>query len=153
MFKQHINLSILPRVRIGICIGIHARIPVSSKRRKTSFRRRGDVKNVVTTFCVCWISGCGDTNEPQREKRTFGHVRPTKTQISLRIRAVWLESLLSAWRSVASMAIQNAPSEDSDQTAHMRSLIWIFARCTWSKVHFLTLRFIGNEATQKCGCF
>ena len=35
-------------------------------------------------------------------------------------------------------AIQNAPSEDSDQTAHLRSLIWIFAGCTWPKVRFLT---------------
>ena len=29
-------------------------------------------------------------------KRTFWHVRPTKTQISLRIRTVWLVSLLVA---------------------------------------------------------
>ena len=60
-------------------------------------------------------------------KRTFGHVPSTKTQISLRIRAVWSESSLSAWSNFASLAIQNAPSEDSDQTAQMRSLIWIFA--------------------------
>ena len=33
-------------------------------------------------------------------KHTFWHVRPTKTQICLRIRAVWLESSLSAWRSL-----------------------------------------------------
>ena len=39
--------------------------------------------------------------------------------------AVWSESSLSAWRIFASLAIQNAPSEDSDQTARMRSLIWI----------------------------
>ena len=29
-------------------------------------------------------------------KRTFGHVRPAKIQISLRIRAVWSESSLAA---------------------------------------------------------
>ena len=34
---------------------------------------------------------------------------------------------LSAWRNFASMAIHNPPSEDSDQIARMRSLIWIFA--------------------------
>ena len=39
-------------------------------------------------------------------KRTFWNVRPTKTQISLRIRAVWSESSLSTWRNVASLAIQ-----------------------------------------------
>ena len=40
-------------------------------------------------------------------KRTFTswHMRPTKTQISLRIRAVWSESSLSAWRNFASLAI------------------------------------------------
>ena len=37
------------------------------------------------------------------------HVRPTKTQISLRIRAVWLVSSLSARKHFASSAIQNAP--------------------------------------------
>ena len=30
-------------------------------------------------------------------KRTFGHVRPVKIQISLRIRAVWSESSLGAF--------------------------------------------------------
>ena len=35
--------------------------------------------------------------------RTFGYVRPTKTQISLRIRAVWSESSLPAWRNFASL--------------------------------------------------
>ena len=38
-------------------------------------------------------------------KRTFLHVRATKTQISLRIRAGWLESSLSAWINFASLAI------------------------------------------------
>ena len=68
---------------------------------------------------------------------------PTKTQISLRIHAAWLKSSLSAWRNFASLAIQNAPSEDSDQTARMRSLIRIFAGRTCSKFFFrLTLWFI-----------
>ena len=60
-------------------------------------------------------------------KSTFWQVRLTRTQISLRIRAVWSESSLSARRNCASLAIQNVPSEDSDQTARMRRLIWIFA--------------------------
>ena len=58
---------------------------------------------------------------------TLEHVRQTKTQISLCIRAVWSESLLPALRNSASLAIQNAPSEDSDQTARMLRLILIFA--------------------------
>ena len=72
-------------------------------------------------------------------KRTFSHERPTKTQISLRIRTVWSEPSLSAWRNFASLAIQNAASEDSDQTARKRRLIWNFAGRPCPKVGFLTL--------------
>ena len=71
------------------------------------------------------------------------HVRPTTTQISLRIHAVWLESSLSARRNFASLAIRNAPSEDSDQTARMRRLIWIFAGRTHPKVRFLTFGLVN----------
>ena len=46
-------------------------------------------------------------------------MRPTKTQISLCIRAVWSLSSLSPRRNFVSLAIQNADSEDSDQTARM----------------------------------
>ena len=42
-------------------------------------------------------------------KCNFRRVRPTKTRISLRIRTVWSESSLSAWRTFASLANQNAP--------------------------------------------
>ena len=62
-------------------------------------------------------------------------------EISLRFRVVWLNYSLSAWRNLAPLAIQNAPSEDSDQTARMRGLIWIFAGRTCLKVRFLTLLF------------
>ena len=37
------------------------------------------------------------------------------------------QSLLSSWRHFTFLAIQNAHSKDSDQTAQIRSLIWIFA--------------------------
>ena len=50
-----------------------------------------------------------DTLSLDVRKRTSWHVRQTSTQISLRIRAVWLESLLSIWRNFASVAIRNAP--------------------------------------------
>ena len=49
-------------------------------------------------------------------KHTFRHVRPTKTQISLRIRAVWSESSLAAWRNFASLSVPYTPSEDSYMT-------------------------------------
>ena len=47
-----------------------------------------------------------------RRNRTFRHMRPTETQISLNICAVW---------HFASLTIQNTPNEDSDQPAHLRS--------------------------------
>ena len=72
--------------------------------------------------------------------RTFWHVCPTKTQISLRIRAVWSESSLSTWRNSVSLDIKNVPSQDYDQTARTRRLIWIFVGRTCPKVPFLTLR-------------
>ena len=55
------------------------------------------------------------------------HVHPAKTQISLGIRPVWSESLLSAWRKLGSLATHWAHSEDSDQTGWMPRLIWVFA--------------------------
>ena len=69
-------------------------------------------------------------------------MRPTKTQICKRNRAVWSESSLSTWRVFASLAIQNVPSKDSDQTARMRRLIWIFAGRTCPKLRLWTFLFI-----------
>ena len=63
-------------------------------------------------------------------KHSFWHVRSKRTHISRRTNAVRSETSLSAWRNLASLAIQNAPSEDSDQTARMRRLIWIFTKRT-----------------------
>ena len=58
-------------------------------------------------------------------------------QISLCIYAV--QSVLVVCIKLASLAIQNGPGEDSDQTARMRRLIRIFAWRTYSKVRFVTL--------------
>ena len=51
-------------------------------------------------------------------KRTFWHVRPTKTQSTLFVRAVWPEYSLSAWKSFAPLAIKYASSINSNQTAN-----------------------------------
>ena len=56
-------------------------------------------------------------------------VRPAKTQISLCIRLVWSESLLSAWRKLGSLATHWVHYEDSDQTGWMPRLIWVVAGC------------------------
>ena len=54
-------------------------------------------------------------------------VRLAKTQISLGIRPVWSESLLSAWRKLGPLATTHwAHSEDSDQTGRIPRLIWVF---------------------------
>ena len=52
-------------------------------------------------------------------KRTSGHVRPGKIQISLRIRAVWSESSLRAFWIAKYAKCLRADDEDSDQTAQM----------------------------------
>ena len=49
------------------------------------------------------------------------------------------QSSLSAWRNSGLLAMHRAPSEDSDQPAHPRRLIWVFAWRMRSKVRFLTL--------------
>ena len=65
--------------------------------------------------------------EPRHDKTKKVSVRPAKTQIRLGIRLVWLESSLSAWRSLGSLATHWAHSEDSDQSGRMLRLIWVFA--------------------------
>ena len=77
---------------------------------------------------------------------TFEHVRQAKNKISLRIRRVWSDSSLPTWKNLGSLTIQKAHSEDSDQTARMRRLIWVFTRYTYLKVPFLMLRFLSRLA-------
>ena len=64
---------------------------------------------------------------------------PTKIQVSLHIRTVESECSLPTRRNFASLASQNAHSEDSDQTAWMHKLIWIFAGYICLKVYLLML--------------
>ena len=56
------------------------------------------------------------------KKDTFGHVRPAKIQIRLRIRAVWSESSLGAVWLAKPAKFLHADNEDSDQTAQIRFL-------------------------------
>ena len=62
------------------------------------------------------------------------HVRPAKSQISLGIRQVCSESLLSAWRNLRSLTTRWAHSEDSDL---MPSLICVFAGRTCNFIDFV----------------
>ena len=80
-------------------------------------------------------------------KQTKWPVRPAKTQISLGIRPVWSESLLSIWRRFGSLDTHKAHSEDSDQTGRMHRLIWVFTGCTCHFVGFvkMTVRPAENQ--------
>ena len=70
---------------------------------------------------------------------------PSKTWAQRRLNSICEsaqsdQSLCYLHEETAFLAIQNAPSEDSDQTARMRRLNLIFARHTCLKVRFMTLR-------------
>ena len=99
---------------------------------------------LVKMFCKfthqSWLSKKNEEEEEERKsfivihdlsclvtKSTKWPVHPAKTQISLGIRPVWSESLLSAWRELGSLATHWAHSKDSDQTGRMPRLIWVFA--------------------------
>ena len=54
------------------------------------------------------------------------------------------QSSLTTWRNLASLAIQNAPSEDFDQTVRICRLILILAGCKCPKACFLMLHHINH---------
>ena len=53
-------------------------------------------------------------------------------------------------KQLASLAIQNMSSEDSNQTKCMRKLIINFSGRTCLKVHFLTLQIMISVYDQQC---
>ena len=65
---------------------------------------------------------------------------PTSLSVSLGIRPVWSESLLSEGRKLGSLVTHWAHSEDSDQTGRMPRLIWVFVVRTDHFVGFVTRR-------------
>ena len=67
-------------------------------------------------------------------KQTKWYVRPAKTQISLSIRPVWLESSQCAQWVAEDPMFLHAQSEDSDQSGRMPRLIRVFAG---HKSHFV----------------
>ena len=84
---------------------------------------------IYVNFCWTVYNFClsvYNINELRHDKTNKVTVRPVMTQISLGIRPVWSESLLSAWKNIGSLATHWAHSEDSDQTGQMPRLIWVF---------------------------
>ena len=63
-------------------------------------------------------------------KPTKWYVHPRKTQISLGIRPVWLESSLSKWRKLGSLATHWAHSEDWSDWVDAQTDLSFFAGCT-----------------------
>ena len=92
-------------------------------------------------------------------KPTKWHVRPSETQISLRIRPISSESSLSTWRKLGSLATHWAHSEGSNQTGRMPRLIWVFDGCTatllvlsWG-VSFLKQQLFLTVRPERIFCF
>ena len=75
-------------------------------------------------------------------QRTFGHVRPAKIQIRLRIRAVWSESSLGAFEKVKDAKSLHADNGCSCQTAWMHRLVWVLIGRSCQKVRFLIVWLI-----------
>ena len=89
--------------------------------------------------------------EPPRDKTNKMTVRPAKTQISQGIRQVWSESLLCVYWAAKDPSFLHADSEDSEQTARMPRLIWVFAGRTCHFVGFVTRRLIYcHKVTHLC---
>ena len=65
--------------------------------------------------------------------------QPEKSYLLICASDIWKVSSLSAWTRFAFLAIQIAPSEDSDQPARMRRLIRIFAGRMCAKIQSLML--------------
>ena len=84
-----------------------------------------------------------ETFEPPHDKTNKITVRPAKTQISPRIRAVWSEfSLCAQWVNKGPSLVY-ADSEASDQTAGMPRL-WVFAGRICHFVGFVMRRLISH---------
>ena len=88
----------------------------------------GEIKKIIPKLSA-WIPilPVALKFEPWHDKTNKISVYPVKTQISLGIRPVWSEPLLSAWRKFGSLTAHWAHSEDSGQTGQMPRLIWVFA--------------------------
>ena len=66
-------------------------------------------------------------------KPTLRYVSLSKPQFNLSICAFRSQYSLSTWKNFTSLAIHNAPNEDSDQIARIRMMIQIFAGRTCPK--------------------
>ena len=84
-------------------------------------------------------------------RHAVGYAHPAKIQINMLIRAVGSESSQGAFWIDKNAKFLHAVNEDSNQTARMRRLIWVFVGGTCRKVRFLTSRLMWhfNEVIHK----
>ena len=87
------------------------------------------------------------TNQLQNQENDLCAQR----KISLGIRPVWSEPLLSAWRSIGSLATHKAHSKGSDQTGRMPRLIGSLAGCTDHFVCFVMWWLIATHKAHSEG--
>ena len=79
--------------------------------------------SIPTALERVWTNPSHNNLSRDVRKYTLVHVRPSKTQVSPRIRAVWSESSLGAFWTAKDINFVYADNEHSDQTARMRRLI------------------------------
>ena len=76
-------------------------------------------------------------------KRIYDQVRPVKTKIRLRIRAVWSESSLSAfWIAMDGKFLHT----DKEDWLYCTDDLSLFFGRTYQKVHFFTMELIWNAS-------
>ena len=88
----------------------------------------------IVLFCsvlFCSVLPLNSINEPPHDKTNKMTVRPAKTQISLGISPVSLESSLCAQWVVKGPSFLDAENEDSDQTGSLISLRWAHRPFRW----------------------
>ena len=89
-----------------------------------------------------------NTTEPRHDKTNKMSVRQAKTQISLGIRPVWSESLLSAWRNLGSLVTHWAHSEDWSDWADAQADLSLH----WAHSHFVGFVMSRLNSTFLCNC-
>ena len=92
-------------------------------------------------------------NKQKRQKTYFEHVCPAKIQISLRIRAVWSESLLGAFWISKNAIILHVDNEDwSDCMDAQADLIlhWVHNICKSLDAQYMQVVTWG-KGSKRCG--
>ena len=146
--KNHEKLPSMQRVQFPTTINVMLSVVLSIIKVwpvKTAISFEPRLEKICFTVCnqvrltaVDRLSHVTDEMSRYPAKGTSRHVRPSKTQISLHISAVWSESSMNTlWVAKAPTFLQ---AEDSDHTVRMCTLSWFFAVCTYRLVPYAGYR-------------